>query len=65
MVSDKLHIICGNCGQDLTEKNMASYEIIEDGNIDQNGNGQTDILITCLNCSTVHSLNKYIEKEQK
>ena len=28
MVNDSLHIICGNCGQDLKELNMATWEYI-------------------------------------
>ena len=26
MVHEMIHIICGNCGQDLTEKNMATWK---------------------------------------
>ena len=28
MVNDRLHIICGNCGQDLKESGMATWEYI-------------------------------------
>ncbi len=39
MVNDRLHIICGNCGQDLKESGMATWEYVpaeineEDGEI--------------------------------
>lgn len=26
MVHERIHIICGNCGQDLTEKGMATWQ---------------------------------------
>lgn len=58
MVCDKLHIICGNCGQMLSVENgdeaRASVER------DYNGNFE-DVFITCENCDTVHSLSKYME----
>ena len=34
MVHEMIHIICGNCGQDLTEKNMATWKY-EPADIDE------------------------------
>lgn len=64
MVCDKLHIICGNCGQDLTEKDMATYEIdITDSNAIIGDPYNYNVFIHCKNCATVHSLEKYMKEE--
>lgn len=54
MVCEKLHIICGNCGQDLTEPNMAHWCFATDLN---------DVYITCDNCATIHPISKYMTQE--
>lgn len=62
MVHARLHIICGNCGQDLKEPDMATWEYIpaeideEDGEIFD----PADVHISCKNCATLHSLGNYI-----
>lgn len=67
MVNDRLHIICGNCGQDLKEAGMATWEYVppeideEDGEIINSAT----VYIHCDNCATIHSLNKYIKEYQK
>lgn len=66
MVNDRLHIICGNCGQDLKESGAATWEYVpaeideEDGEV----YSPATVYIHCENCATIHSLNKYI-KEHK
>lgn len=62
MVNAKLHIICGNCGQDLTVPGEATWryipaEVYEDEVL------APATYITCGNCATIHSLSKYIEEE--
>lgn len=51
MANAKLHIICGNCGQN----NMFDYEIVEEINDDTNEPYQT-VYIGCNNCHTLHDL---------
>ena len=66
MVNDSLHIICGNCGQDLKELNMATWKYIT-AEIDEEYNeilNSAKVLIRCRNCATVHTLNKYIKEEK-
>ena len=64
MVNNRLHIICGNCGQDLKEPNMATWEYVpaihdeETGEIIENA----DVFIRCDNCTTIHFLHKYMEE---
>ncbi len=64
MVNDRLHIICGNCGQDLKESGMATWEYVpaeidkEDGEI----LNPATVYIRCENCVTIHSLDKYIKE---
>lgn len=66
MVNDRLHIICGNCGQDLKETGMATWEYVpaivaeDDGEILQDAN----VYIRCDNCATIHFLNKYMKEEK-
>lgn len=57
MVCDSLHIICGNCGAYLSKENSD----IAKASIEKNYGEPTDVTITCENCSTVHSLNQYME----
>ena len=61
MVNDRLHIICGNCGQDLKESGMAKWEY-SPADIDDDGEeiSPAMVYIECENCSTLHSLNKYM-----
>lgn len=56
MARDRLHIICGNCGCN-DEFNVKVFTAEEDGDITQ------DAFITCENCSTVHSLLYFIERQ--
>lgn len=63
MVNDRLHIICGNCGQDLKEHNMAIWQYVpainaDDGNIIHH----SEVLIHCENCATIHFLSKYMKQ---
>lgn len=64
MVNDRLHIICGNCGQDLKEAGMATWEYVP--GIKDEETGETiqsaDVFIRCDNCATIHFLNKYMEE---
>ena len=51
MVNDKLHVICGNCGEIFSaDKNNAELDFEENNE---------DVYITCKNCGTLHSLRKY------
>lgn len=65
MVSDKLHIICGNCGQymDLSLNNGWTY-IPEEKDSDEIVQKE-DVQIYCENCGTIHSLNKYVKNENE
>lgn len=60
MVCDKLHIICGNCGQMLTTKDCDFQWSRANIQRDYKGNLE-DVFITCENCDTIHSLSKYME----
>lgn len=65
MVHEMIHIICGNCGQDLTEKNMATWKY-EHADIDEETDevyDTADVYIKCKNCATIHFLNNHIESE--
>lgn len=64
MVNDRLHIICGNCGQDLKEPNMATWEYVP-AIIDEETKeiiNNADVFIRCDNCATIHFLKKYIKE---
>lgn len=67
MVNDRLHIICGNCGQDLKEAGMASWEYVPDIVDEEDGEllEPADVLIRCENCATIHFLSKYMEDYNK
>lgn len=64
MVNDRLHIICGNCGQDLKENGDATWEYVpaiideESGEVIQ----YADVFIRCDCCATIHFLNKYMKE---
>jgi hypothetical protein len=64
MVNDRLHIICGNCGQDLKEEGMATWQYIPAEAYEDTGEvyNSADVFICCDNCATIHSLNKYINE---
>lgn len=66
MVNDRLHIICGNCGQDLKESGMAKWEYVP-AEFDSDGNflAPRDIYIKCKNCLTIHPLSKYVKEDDK
>lgn len=66
MVHEKIHIICGNCGQDLTEKNMATWKY-EYPDIDEETGeiyDAADVHIKCKNCATIHFLDDHIKAEE-
>ena len=67
MVNDRLHIICGNCGQDLKEAGMATWEYVPPEIDEEDGEelNPADVWIKCDNCATLHSLGKYIKEEVK
>lgn len=63
MVCENIHIICGNCGQDLTEKGMSSWEY-KPAEIDEETGDvydTADVYIRCENCATIHFLDDHIE----
>ena len=64
MVNDRLHIICGNCGQDLKEVNMATWQYVSPINDEKTGDviHNADIIICCGNCATLHFLSNYIKE---
>lgn len=67
MVNNSLHIICGNCGQDLTEKNMVTWEY-KPADIDEETGevyDTADVYIRCKNCATIHFLDDHIESEAR
>ena len=58
-----LHIICGNCGQSLTEEGMATWSY-EPADIYEGAEmSPADVYIHCNNCAIVHSLNDYMKEE--
>lgn len=61
-----LHIICGNCGQSLTEEGMAVWEYAKEDYVIKGDRAilvnPADVGITCKNCCTVHSLNDYMRE---
>ena len=64
MVNDRLHIICGNCGQDLKESGMATWEYVPPEIDEEDGEelNPADVWIRCDNCATIHFLKKYMEE---
>ena len=64
MVNDRLHIICGNCGQDLKEKNMSFWQYVPAifDNVTNEEIHKAEVLIHCENCATIHFLSKYMKE---
>ena len=62
MVHENIHIICGNCGQDLTEKDMGSWEYVPEEKDEETGEiySDADVYIYCENCATIHFLDNHI-----
>lgn len=54
MVMARLHVICGNCGNNEGFK----YSIDPTGNCDNDGNNFPSVDITCPNCATMHFLGE-------
>lgn len=65
MVNAKLHIICGNCGQDLTVPGEATWRYIPAEVYEDEVLASATVYITCENCATIHSLSKYIKEESE
>jgi len=67
MVHARLHLICGNCGNNEGLKYSIDLQGIDDGSIDDQGNPifQPDCFIHCPNCSTLHSISSELEKKEK
>ena len=66
MVNARLHIICGNCGcKDYLVHSIT--ERFDDDNEEEDGSGNTTYaaLITCNNCSTIHSIEDTIPLKDK
>lgn len=64
MVNGILHIICGNCGQNLKEKNMANWKY-EPAIIDEETKeiiNDAEVIIECNCCGTIHFLSDYIKE---
>lgn len=57
MAHAKLHIICGNCGQN----DMFDYEIVNEIDDDTNEPYQR-VSIGCNNCHTLHDLDDNAEQ---
>jgi len=53
MVKARLHIICGNCGCN----DEFTWEIVPNGQCNQEGNELPDVYIRCGNCATLHTLS--------
>lgn len=66
MVHARLHIICGNCGQDLKEPGMATREYIPIELDTETGEviNPATVFIRCKNCATLHSIDDSITKEE-
>lgn len=60
MANAKLHIICGNCGQN----DMFDYEIETEIDDDTNEEYQV-VYIGCNNCNTLHNLDNNAEFKNK
>lgn len=67
MVHARLHIICGNCGNNEDLSYKIDLNGIDPGKIDENGNSifEPDCYIYCSNCSTVHSIDDTLQKKEK
>lgn len=65
MVHDRLHIICGNCGQDLTVPDEATWRYVPAEVYEDEVLSPATVYITCDNCATIHSLSKYIKEESE
>ena len=65
MVNERLHIICGNCGQDLKESDMANWEYVPAEIDEETGEiySPADVYIICDNCATIHFLNNHIKEK--
>lgn len=64
MVNANLHIICGNCGQNLKESGMATWEY-RPAEIDEESGEIFDpatVYIHCKNCATLHSFSDYMKE---
>lgn len=66
MVNAKLHIICGNCGQDLKEPGMATREYVPIELDPETGEviNSATVYISCKNCATLHSIADSIKEEE-
>lgn len=64
MVNERLHIICGNCGQDLKELGMATWEYVPEIKDEETKEilSPADIIIRCDNCATIHFLKNHIKE---
>ena len=67
MVHENIHIICGNCGQDLTEKDMGSWEYVPEEKDEETGEiyNSADVYIRCGNCATIHFLVDHIKHRRE
>ena len=65
MVNERIHIICGNCGQDLKEPGMANWKYVPAEIDEETGEiySSADVYITCDNCATIHFLNNHIKEK--
>ena len=67
MVNNRLHIICGNCGQDLKELNMATWQYITQLKDEKTDEviSNADVVIICGNCGALHFLSNYIKEAEE
>ena len=58
-----LHVICGNCGSN----NDFKYRIRHNANykIDESGDKEYEVVISCKNCATLHWLRDNAEQEHE
>jgi hypothetical protein len=61
MVRARLHVICGNCG----DNTMLTHIIDLKGGCDNDGKEFPVVSIICANCSTIHHLEDTVEEEKK
>jgi len=63
MVNARLHLICGNCGDDKS----LSFQIKRDFNLENEGEPNEkaidECVISCGNCATLHFLSAYIPQD--
>lgn len=63
MAHSKLHIICGNCG----DNTMMTFHIDPEG-LDVSDGDETKyeptVIISCGNCSTIHNLSDNVPMEK-